>query len=582
MSKNSSKGNVNAQRQRRRQRKSQTKYKDFNISVPNYVRLTPFDGPEWKELIESLPESLREAYKNARGIEKQHWSDSASPVEDWFNESSVTAQQIRDLIFSEVKKTGDDRLISIERRFFKKFGDFKKLGFQKWHQEVFNMYREPQWNPHEETLERAIKDLLSEFPKKLWPLDNLDAALAASPKTGNSGMPYNTSKWNDDDEARTYYLNEAADLLDGLKPEHPALLFTRRQPKGLGEADVKMRAVECPPKSDTLAGQIFLVPLYKRMKEIKAFMGFRGAANIGNNMRAALSCYEHAFEGDFSQFDAKVWTWWMEIIFSRVLPNIFEGNFTQYFSTLQEWYSTMDLMTPAGIVKGTHGLFSGCIWTNVIGTFVNYIATRYAMYRLGFEEDYDYIHFSYGDDIAIFSDYPIDENLFEQYMSEVSMDCNKSKQAQSSGKERMISFLGFFHVHNPEWEVPSANQYIGIFPTLRSAPSLCFRERFMTFDQEIAMSLGGLDRSQFDSIRYCGKMENWRNHPLRSKVFDLLTNKGLRLTPLPEACVDKNLQLKEISRSSYDNNIKSFWIFQEGKIPTYNPNDLISAIGGDL
>lgn len=564
-----SKGDVKAQKSRAQERQSLAKTAKAlsTVSVPSHLKVITFDSPEWKSLVEEYGTP----YQNARGIVNGYISEQKSPVEDWFKSYSEckgkdhiqSAQSVRDSVFSTLKDhVTDPRILKIEQAYYNKFGDFKKLGWANWSDVLYSMYKVPNWSPQEDTLQSAIADLIALFPKKLKPV-SVREAFDASYKKGNSGMPFNTSRWATNPEMVDYYINQAEEMLNGIRPEFPAVLFTRRQPKGLGVLDVKMRAVECPVKGDSIAGTCFLVPLYPEMKALEPFKGYNGAANIGNNLQTALSLYEYAFEGDFSAFDSKVWTWWMEIIFTQVLPNIFQGDHSAYFNMIKDWYSNMDVFTPNGIVSGTHGLFSGCIWTNVIGTFVNYISTRYAMRRLGFD-DTEYMNFSYGDDIAIFSEREIDMELFESFMIEVSMDCNKSKQAQSSGSERMISFLGFYHL-NGYWP---KDDYIGVFPTLRSLPAIVFRERDHGYDKDTAMSLGNLTREEFDSLRYVGKMENWRNHPAKAQVLEKLTSLGMRLAEIRPETANKSFSG---SRSSYDRNISSLWIYREGYINLADP-----------
>lgn len=535
--------------------------KTASINVPRYVKITPFDSLEWESLVNGNPE----AYKSAKGIALGLWGGAESPTEDWFKDSGRTGQSIRDSLFSHIcKEATDKRIVEIEARFAKKFGDFKKLPWDKWADVLFDMYKTPNWKPDSEVLTRATERLISEVGH-VNTLHTIEEAFAETPKHANSGFPFCTKKWASDEDMVGYYKDEASRLLKGEIPKGPAILFTRRQPKGLGVNDVKMRAVECPPKSDAIAGQMFLTPLYRRLKELEAFMGYKGASNIGNQMQTALSLYEYAFEGDFSRFDATAWTWWMGIIFDTVLPRIFGNEFTSYFSAIKTWYSNMDVITPMGIVHGTHGLFSGCIWTNIIGSFINYISTQYTMEKLNFSND-DFLHLSYGDDIAIFSEKEIPTDGFESYMSELGMDCNKAKQAQSSGEDRMISFLGFFHL-NGLWDKATIgsnheHKYIGLFPMMRMLPCLVWRERHHDYDKDTAMALGCYTRDQFDTLRYMGKMENFRNHPLRGSFLTKLFTLGFKLFSITERTA--NTTGLSQSRASFDVAVRNFWIMKEG------------------
>lgn len=72
-----------------------------------------------------------------------------------------------------------------------------------------------------------------------------------------------------------------------------------------------------------------------------------------------------------------------------------------------------------------------------------------------------------------------------------------------------------------------------------------------------------MNREQFDSLRYLGKMENWRNHPSRVKAISKLVNLGMKISTLTDITAEARY---DGARSTYDVNVKNFWTVKEGLV----------------
>lgn len=369
----------------------------------------------------------------------------------------------------------DPDMYEFEMNFATKFGPFRSLPFIEWYTKVTDLWMTTSWNPDEKALELAkyqvvqvLKDTLQRMGLETIPALNVEEALEKVTKGRNSGFPFCSSKWHKDPEMLDYYVTKAEMLIQGVDTLKgtPHILFKRVQPNG---NTPKMRAVECPPKHDSIAAKCLTDGFVKVFKETQIFSGFNGGENVYKHI-APLMKHDILVESDFSGFDQRC---------QEIMPHVFEvvsqlvpKRFYPYLRIVLEYYQHAELLTPIGFVRGkgdkVNGLCSGDGWTSVIGTLANAIAVKYTMIRMG-ESDYD--HLAFGDDIAI-GCANFDVREFEKYMSELGMDCNRTKQRVTSGANANFSFLGYYHFRQ-SW-LYDGNR--GKFPICRLAPGLFYRE----------------------------------------------------------------------------------------------------------
>lgn len=137
-------------------------------------------------------------------------------------------------------------------------------------------------------------------------------------------------------------------------------------------------------------------------------------------------------------------------------------------------------------------------------------------------DDSEVEHVAFGDDTALLTTRMVDIPSYENIMKEVGMDCNRTKQSQSQGDERYVTFLGYRHFNH----IKPSLDYVGIFPALRC--QLVYLERY-TEDLVKVCSDMSITPKQFDIMRYICKLENLRNHPYRMEVLKILVDAGLPL-----------------------------------------------------
>lgn len=526
------------------------------------------------------------AMRSAKGTQLNNWRPKKTLRENWAR-GHKDPQLLRDALFALVP---EGPLKDMERAFLPKWGDYRTLGWKDWANEFFDMYGRDEFDADLDVWKLAVEFvqwelLTSRGTKDATPLIPKSDGIHDVTIGKNSGLPFVTKKWDRNPDMVRWYENIASKMLDGKQPWEvmvsdfgvtedvakamtAAMLFTRRQANGGidslddrdkcfsttrpdGKPSVKMRAVECPIKSDAMAGKVFTGPMMERMREIPSYVGISGSDNIGIWMWEIVDNFPFCVEGDYSRFDSTCRRKMMTCVF-EIIDNLFSNEFTKYFKMLCDWYPTMWVLTPSGIAVTTpeveHGLLSGCIWTSILGSVVNRLANVYTLIRMGIdatnEEEVEIL--VAGDDTAIGSKQPIDSIVYSKTMEELGLVCHPDKQNSSSGPERYLTFLGYRHFAHIS---PSdyGDDYIGIFPILRT--QLFYLESF-TEDLSEILSATGLTAEQYDVVRYLSKLENLRNHPYRIHALATLVGWGLPVEHAlsPDLEIPENLRYGRRSR----------------------------------
>jgi hypothetical protein len=513
------------------------------IAPSEHIDIMSFDSEEWKLLVEG-PEG--EHWKKARGMVQAlvKGRDRNDPLRTTaFQDKSP--EDARNMFMNLVT---DEEMKPIEEKFFNKFGDFTPVNYDRWASKVHSLWKTTTWNPDFPTLFKVTKEVIQEIREAyhnetgnyyISPL-KIEEGYEKLPKGKNSGWPYFTSKWNDNENMVSYYKERADMLMNGINTlgNMPHMLFKRVQANGL-ENDPKMRPVECPPKHEAIAAKCFTDVFVNIFKTMKPYYGFNGGENV-HQILGSFMKKEYLVEGDFSSFDQNCQEI-MGVVFT-VLMNLVDQKYIPYLRILLKYYQNSRLITPEGIITGKNGkingLNSGEGWTSIIGTIANSIAVKYTMSRMDIR---DYERLSFGDDIALATNTEFDTKRFENHMSELGMECNQFKQNCSSGKDAYFSFLGYYHFRK-SWNLGCK----GKFPIMRLASGLVFKERFE--------DLGGtpvtaeeMIENKSENIRLLGyamKLNVCREH----EDFDALVAMFVRNEPsgMP---VDKILSVKSYAQA---------------------------------
>lgn len=503
--------------QRKRARQRQKAELIANVKVPSHIEVVGFDSSEWQDRVRAsqlVGGPLSEAYKKARGEAQHLWHGGEEHRQKTFE-----GIEPDEFIAHVLSLNTDPKMQPIEEKFAKKFGSYKALPYQEWAHKVHDLWMDVEWDPCIRTLTKAKLEVISELKVALLKLTDkayiepltVDEALPKVTKGRNSGWPFFSSKWALKDDMLNYYVEQAEQLVAGVDALKgcPHILFKRVQPNG---DTPKMRAVECPPKSEAIAAKCFTDKFIEVFKTMTPYYGFNGGERVHEVLGAFME-KKILVESDFSSFDQRV-VHLMPHIF-QVISQVVPEQYWQYLWNTLNYYQHAELITPVGILRGKdgrpNGLLSGEGWTSVIGTLANSIAVKYAMMRMGVT---DYVRLSFGDDIAIAAD-EFSVEKFELYMKELGMDCNRSKQNASEGPTAGFSFLGWYHFRD-DWK----DGCQGKFPMCRIAPGLYYREYWMDVkdvlaDDTVSEEAKKLLRQSpigIDIIALASKLNNCRNN----------------------------------------------------------------------
>lgn len=505
--------NVNAKRKREERRKK-AKLREKNeliqlVPIPGHINVIRYDSEEFSQRCLEYAHWDRNPWVVGRGEAQHLWNVAPAMRQNTFQDISP-----EDFIAKIFSLNSDIKMQKIEEKFAAKFGSYQAIPYQDWAHKVHDLWMDVPWNPHMPTLMRAVGEVIDELRSALiedgqltiTPL-GVDEAITKVTKGRNSGWPFFTSKWAKNQVVLDHYVKEARlalmgeDVLNG----QPHILYKRVQPNG---AIPKMRPVECPPKSEAIAAKCLTDRFIDLFKKIPAYYGFNGGERVYEVLDPFMR-RRFLVESDFSSFDQRV-VHLMQYVF-YVISQVTPRQYWAYLQNTINYYQHAELITPVGILSSDrkNGLMSGEGWTSVIGTLANSIAVKYSMMRMGVR---DYERLSFGDDIAIAAD-EFDVTLFEKYMLELGMDCNKSKQNVSEGNDAYFSFLGWYHFRD-DWK----NGNRGKFPMCRIAPGLYYREFYLKLEMlEEELDEGTMEKLRqspegIDIMALVSKLNNCRNN----------------------------------------------------------------------
>lgn len=509
--------------------------KSSKIVIPAHITLAKFGSREYEQKVRLQ----KDAYEKARGMVMALWSNESPNRQNTF--IGKGAAEVRDAFMAVCTMP---EMMDVEQRFYEKFGSYAAVSYEEWANKVHNLFPKTNtFNPNSEALTKSIAKVRSGLIEglnnigyeSLVPL-SISNAMHATTKGKNSGFPYFSKKWSKTDaegkllqsaahakekspeEMWEYYTTMSQSLINGIDVLQgtPYILFKRVAPNGLDTP--KMRAVECPAKTEAIAAKAFTDVLTDAMQTIPEYYGLNGVDRV-HEVIGEFFKREFTVEGDFSSFDNSCGPM-MKYVFD-LLRDITDHEYDAYFNIVEAFYKHPTIITPMGLMSSNcpAGLMSGSGWTSIIGTLVNSIAVHYTMEMMGVD---DYANLAFGDDIALNCNY-FDEEEFERHMRDLNLLCNKEKQAVSTGLNARVSFLGsFFFKAKPELK--------GVFPIMRCAPGLYYSEKF----SDVSEACGELnvDEEEFKGISKLGvnmlglvkKMDNCRNHADFEKFVKLVVD----------------------------------------------------------
>lgn len=481
---------------------------------PAPLSVIKFDSPEWEALVTG---EKGEYWKAAKGIV----SSLAKPNQEVLRQNTFEGVEPDEYLAMLRSILTDPEMEDVEAKFERKFGSYAPVPYSEWRDKFHDLWKQTTWKPDMSQLEKSKLWLanylraasINCFGTETVPQLPTEVAVELIQRGRNSGWPYMTSKWYNKPEVKSWYLEQAAKLVQGEDTLKgcPHILFKRVQPNGLTP---KMRPVECPPKHEAIAARTLTERFIQMFKTLPEFYGFNGNTEVHWALESFMK-RKTFVESDFSSFDANC---------QEILPHVFDvikavcpQETHEYIDITLRYYQNAVVVTPEGILYSRskiNGLMSGEGWTSVIGTLANALGVHYTMTKMGFTpRDYDSL--SFGDDIAIAVDGEFDVVSFERHMAELGMECNRNKQEVSTGPKARVSFLGFYHFRD-RWS--QGNR--GVYPIMRGAPGLYYREFYLAADKAVKMvegeegaeALPDASKRGIDLVAIVSKLNNCAEH----------------------------------------------------------------------
>lgn len=275
-----------------------------------------------------------------------------------------------------------------------------------------------------------------------------------------------------------------------LNKRYPCILFTRTQEM------LKTRDVFGYPVSDTLFEMSYYQPVLRYQRGLSWRAALNRPEDIDLSMtkviKHALQTDENVISIDFRNYDRTVKKRLQSFAFGY-LSSLFQKEYVSGLSRIQERFATIPIITPDGIMEGSHGVPSGSTFTNEVDSIVQYSVAldSNCLDRADLAQ-------VQGDDGVYTSTQP--DKLMQHFLNhglEVSID------KSYISKDYCIYLQSLYHKDY------NKNGIIGgIYSTYRALLRIVYLERFDDFsDSEIS----GKD---YFAIRTLSILEQCKNNPL--------------------------------------------------------------------
>ena len=289
--------------------------------------------------------------------------------------------------FEDITTGSYDQINQLEDEERTKIGPFSiRLPWSERVESVSAFYVGRDWSPSSSALARALADLKSLVPSRSLRSLSLEEAFERLPRHKQSGLP----AYSNDEEALQPYLSRAKRILrkdEGERFLWPAVAGWRGQAGGPNRTDVKQRLVWMYDKVDAILGLRYLHPILDTLRDKPMFSAWNNLDHVDEVMTGMLTEAErrgvNVYSTDYSGFDAS-----LSPIFIQSTIDIIKSWFPQeeefVIQLIADNLMTLGVLTPVGVSASRDGgMPSGTVFTNLIDTMVNFVASRYAAYRNG-------------------------------------------------------------------------------------------------------------------------------------------------------------------------------------------------------
>lgn len=311
---------------------------------------------------------------------------------------------------------------------------------------------------------------------------SLSSAIDVLKNSTNSGLPdmIRKSEVKDELSANFDYFKSRRD---------PCVLFTRTQEGG------KTRDVWGYPAADVAHEQRFYQPILKIQRTKPWRNAIVGPASVQKHMNELLKMASASgktlVSGDFPAYDKSLSPEGCKSAFDY-FKLMFQVQYLEDIDYIAERFSSIGLVTPDGLITGSHGVPSGSTFTNEVDSVVQYLILSNG----GIKDNEMDIQ---GDDNVILTHDP--EYIYDLF-GEQGLFLNEDKTHISSKSIQYLQML-----YSKEYTKPDGT-IGGIYSTYRALTRIIYLESFDNFVED---DISGAD---WNAIRTIMILENCKNHPL--------------------------------------------------------------------
>jgi len=333
---------------------------------------------------------------------------------------------------------------------------------------------------------------VNESHRRLRPI-SVDNALDYLKNNTNSGLPYYTRK----SKVKLKVKNKFRDL---LSKKYPCVMFERTQEGN------KTRGVWGYPIADTLLEMQYYRPLLDHQRKLSWRAAIVGPDEVDRQItkiinQARLSSDYVLLSVDFSSYDATVGKELQSASFNYI-KDLFQLNSHDDLNYIRDRFNNIGLLTPDGVINGSHGVPSGSTFTNEVDSISQYLIaiSSGCVNSENFQIQ--------GDDgvYALAS-----EDLDELVKSFESAGLNVNKEKSRLAPDHCTYLQNLYH---PDYQEDGLIR--GIYPTYRALNRLVYQERWSQFED---FDLEGRD---YYSIRAYSILENCKFHPLFEELVKFI------------------------------------------------------------
>lgn len=291
----------------------------------------------------------------------------------------------------------------------------------------------------------------------LRPLDP-KTALTFLKNSTNSGLPYFTKKRN----IKERLLRDYNEL---VAREDPCILFTRTQEQ------LKTRTVWGYPAIDTLREMTYYRPLLDYQKKLFWRSALLGPDQVDKAITSLITIAKRRgdllLSIDFSAFDASITTELQNEAFSYI-KSLFQSRYGDEIEVLFNRFNSIGILTPDGVIRGSHGVPSGSTFTNEVDSIIQYLCFRDTQ-LLNDEKDET---FQIQGDDGVYVIKSSDRDMIYNAFKARGLKPNESKSYLSNDYAVYLQMLFHSDYRNDRGLIG------GIYPSYRAIERILFQERW--------------------------------------------------------------------------------------------------------